>query len=583
MGDLGEAVDLVHELRELRAAEELFQGRDHRLGVDEILGHGRGQVGADGHLLLDGPLHAGQADPEGVLDELADRAHPPVAQMVDVVHFAFALFQQEEVLDDLDVIERPQELFLEGRVELELDVHLQPADPGEGVFLRIEEQVAEEVLGALGGVGFARTQLPVDLGQRRPGVFLEVLFERVADDRPRLVLLGEEDLERLGPADEEVETGVAELLVRLDLAFDDAQGIGALELLLDERHPGDALVLELPDDLRRELLLGCDDDLLGRGGGDVVGRCLARQVVRELPKELPILRNDPVNPMEQLDDLLVGPEPEGPQEDRDQEFLLPVEPDVERVLGVVLEFDPGAAVRDDLADEEPLVLPRPEKHAGRALELADHDPLDPVENERALFGHERDVAEIDLLLLDVLQPLGFAGGVLLPGDQAPLQPQGDREGVALLQALVGRVLELEVNGIAAVLAARNIDLPHRGTVGADLLLGQLHAGREQRVAGLAPGAGVLHSLEAAAPAFPVADGVADEIELGRLLEIGDRKDVLEGRLQAGVLPLLRQQLHLQELGIGLPLDGQQVGHRKLRPDLGEVGPLKAMVGKNGFL
>ena len=44
VGDFGQAVDLVHELGQLGAAEEFLQGGDDRLGVDEILGHGRGQV-----------------------------------------------------------------------------------------------------------------------------------------------------------------------------------------------------------------------------------------------------------------------------------------------------------------------------------------------------------------------------------------------------------------------------------------------------------------------------------------------------------------------------------------------------------
>ena len=88
VGDFGQAVDLVHELRELGAAEELLEGGDDRLGIDQVLGHGRGQVGRDRHLLLDRPLHAGQADAEGVFDELADRPHPAVAEMVDVVHGA---------------------------------------------------------------------------------------------------------------------------------------------------------------------------------------------------------------------------------------------------------------------------------------------------------------------------------------------------------------------------------------------------------------------------------------------------------------------------------------------------------------
>ena len=147
-------------------------------------------------------------------------------------------------------------------------------------------------------------------------------------------------------------------------------------------------------------------------------------------------------------------EAEGPEEDGGQELLLAVEADPEEVLGVVLELDPGAAVRDDLGDEEALGLGLAEEHARRALELADDDPLDAVEDERALLGHERDVAEIDFLLLDVLEPLGLGRGVLLPGHELDLELEGDGVGVALLDALHRGVLDPEADAVAAVLAER---------------------------------------------------------------------------------------------------------------------------------
>ncbi len=189
--------------------------------------------------------------------------------------------------------------------------------------------------------------------------------------------------------------------------------------------------------------------------------------------------------MEEPHDLLVRGEAEGPQEDGGEEFLLPVEADPEEVLGVVLELDPGAAVRDELGDEEALGLGRAEEDAGRALELADDDPLDAVEDERPLLGHERDVAEIDFLLLDVLEPLGLGRGVLLPGHELDLELERHGVGVALLDALHGAVLDLERDAVAAVVAERQLDLARRPAVGAHLLLGQLHVGGQERPAGRA--------------------------------------------------------------------------------------------------
>ena len=43
-----------------------------------------------------------------------------------------------------------------------------------------------------------------------------------------------------------------------------------------------------------------------------------------------------------------------------------------------------------------------EEHARRAMELRDDHALGAVDDERAVFGHERDFAHVDLLLLHLL-------------------------------------------------------------------------------------------------------------------------------------------------------------------------------------
>src|SRR3546814_589618 len=84
VGDLRQRVGLVHELRELRGAEELAHRGGRRLGVDEVVRHHRVDLDR-GHALPDRTLHAQQAEAVLVLHQLADRAHPAVAEVVDVV------------------------------------------------------------------------------------------------------------------------------------------------------------------------------------------------------------------------------------------------------------------------------------------------------------------------------------------------------------------------------------------------------------------------------------------------------------------------------------------------------------------
>ena len=99
VGDLGERVGLVHELRQLRRAEELAHRRRRRLGVDQVVRHHRVDLDR-AHALADRPLHAQQADAVLVLHQLADRAHPAVAEMVDVVDLAAPVLEVDQHLED---------------------------------------------------------------------------------------------------------------------------------------------------------------------------------------------------------------------------------------------------------------------------------------------------------------------------------------------------------------------------------------------------------------------------------------------------------------------------------------------------
>ena len=84
VGQAGQRVGLVHELRQLGGAEELLDGGHDRPDVDQGLRRDRLDV-LGRHPLADDALHPGQAGADLVLDQLADRAQAPVAEVVDVV------------------------------------------------------------------------------------------------------------------------------------------------------------------------------------------------------------------------------------------------------------------------------------------------------------------------------------------------------------------------------------------------------------------------------------------------------------------------------------------------------------------
>ena len=86
------------------------------------------------------------------------------------------------------------------------------------------------------------------------------------------------------------------------------------------------------------------------------------------------------------------------QEDRRQELALAVDAHVKQVLRVVFEFDPRTAIGNDLREEVGIVLGFLEEDAGRPVELRDDDALGAVDDEGAVVGHQRKVAEDRLLL-----------------------------------------------------------------------------------------------------------------------------------------------------------------------------------------
>ena len=84
VGEAGERVRLVHELRQLRGAEELLQRGHDGPDVDDRLRRDRVDV-LRRHPLADDALHAVEPDAERLLDQLADGAQAAVAEVLVLV------------------------------------------------------------------------------------------------------------------------------------------------------------------------------------------------------------------------------------------------------------------------------------------------------------------------------------------------------------------------------------------------------------------------------------------------------------------------------------------------------------------
>ncbi len=145
--DLRQGVGLVHELRKLRRTEELADRGHDRLRIDQVVRHRRRHLLVHRHLFLDRAFHANQADTELILHQLANRAYPAIAQVIDIVHHADVLAQLEQVANRSVEVFRCQRTVVEALSRLilvQLNIELQAADPRKIILAGIEEHAFEQ-------------------------------------------------------------------------------------------------------------------------------------------------------------------------------------------------------------------------------------------------------------------------------------------------------------------------------------------------------------------------------------------------------------------------------------------------------
>ena len=317
----------------------------------------------------------------------------------------------------------------------------------------------------------------------------------------------------------------------------------------------------------------CADHRFAALGGDGVGKLQAGQALIHVPQQLLVFDADLADAVEGAQNLLVGLQAQRPQKYRAVEFALAVDADVQEVLVVVLELHPASAVRNDLAEEVALRRHALEEHARRTVQLRNDDALGAVDDERSVVGHQRNFAEEDFLLLDVADALLL--GLRILGIHR--QPDGDleRRGIshAALLALLHVVFQLQAHRVAALVAERDHVLVERSAMVAQDVAGVERIGADGGAAIAAGGPQVVQPFQVAALAFPVADRIIDELQIADAAEIGNRKYRIENRLQADVLALIGQQVHLQKPLVRFLLHLDQIRNRNRGLDLGKINSL----------
>ena len=117
MGQLRQRVRLIHELRKLRAAEEIANHRAQRFRVDQLLRRHAVDVDVEQrHALFHETLRAGETDAALIGEQFANGADAAAAEMIDVIERAFAAAQIDQILD------RGDEIFVGQNALAEIDI-----------------------------------------------------------------------------------------------------------------------------------------------------------------------------------------------------------------------------------------------------------------------------------------------------------------------------------------------------------------------------------------------------------------------------------------------------------------------------
>ncbi len=163
--NLRQRVVLIHKLRELAGAEELFHRRRNRLGVDHVLRHQGIQI-AQRETLFHRTLYTHQANAELVFRHFAYGTDTTVAEVVDIIHFTDAVTDTDELLHHFDDVVVAQDTGTFNAVAQQRTVELHAAYRRKVVAVFGEEQVFEEAFSRFASRRLTRAHHAVDFYQR---------------------------------------------------------------------------------------------------------------------------------------------------------------------------------------------------------------------------------------------------------------------------------------------------------------------------------------------------------------------------------------------------------------------------------
>ena len=360
MRDLGERVDLIHELGELGTREEVTDDGRQRLRVDQLLRGDRvNALVIHRHALTHKTLGAAEADAALIGEQLADSAYATGTQVIDVIDDAHAALQANEIFRRGYDVAGLQDALLELDLQTELLVDLVTTNAAEVVTLGIKEEALEQGFRVRCSRRLAGTKAFVDFLEGFFFVAGRIFFQRT--DEGTFV------------------HGRINNAQRRDVVF--------LERTYDRLRQG------LKRASEHDPLLGIDRVLYKDERGNIFEI--------ESLGDLEIL--NVVKKIQQIDVRAIT---NSSKERCDQELAAAaaaIEINVKQIVIIELHFEPRAAVGNDAERMERLTVRMRgnfERDTRRTVELRNHHALGTVNDEGTTLGHHGDFAHVNILVLN---------------------------------------------------------------------------------------------------------------------------------------------------------------------------------------
>ena len=359
VGDFGQRIGLVHELRQLAGAEEFLDRSRDRLGIDQVMRH---QVVGFGltKAFLDGALHTRQTGAKCVFCQLADGTDTTVAEVIDVIDFTAAIAQLDQNLHHFDDIFVGQNRCTGQLFAPDAAVEFHAPDGRQVIAFFAEKQPIEQAFDSVFGGWLAGTHHAVYRHTRRPLIGGFIGAQGLRNECAVVQIIGVQRVnfadagnlqvmqQRLGDFIVGVGDDFAAVLVhdigRNHAADQELFGYGQLVYagllhFADMAH-GDALVLGYDD------LAGFADDIETR-------HIAAQTLGHHLELDAFLAQVEYIGLEEHLEHVFVAIA-ERTQQDGDRHLAAAVDTEIHVVLRVEFKIQPGTAIRNDARGEQQL-------------------------------------------------------------------------------------------------------------------------------------------------------------------------------------------------------------------------------------